>query len=154
MAKDTDKEEPKKAKKAKKDKNAVEEKPEISPLQAQFNLMSGTEKAAVIMLLLGEQQAADVIKYMAPREVNSLGTAMVSVADLSQDMVNMVLDDFVATLKTQTNLGLGTPDYVQNVFKRALGDEKAATVLGKIMPPASSKGLELSLIHISEPTRR
>ena len=143
MAKDTDKEEPKKAKKAKKDKNAVEEKPEISPLQAQFNLMSGTEKAAVIMLLLGEQQAADVIKYMAPREVNSLGTAMVSVADLSQDMVNMVLDDFVATLKTQTNLGLGTPDYVQNVFKRALGDEKAATVLGKIMPPASSKGLEI-----------
>ena len=65
----------------------------------------------------------------------------VSVADLSQDLVNMVLDDFVSTLKTQTNLGLGTPDYVQNVFKR-LGDEKAATVLGKIMPPASSKGLE------------
>ena len=49
MAKDTDKEEPKKAKKAKKDKNAVEEKPEISPLQAQFNLMSGTEKAACLL---------------------------------------------------------------------------------------------------------
>lgn len=142
MAKETEEEKPKKAK-GKKGKNAVEEKPEISPLQAQFNMMSGTEKAAVIMLLLGEQQAADVIRFMAPREVNALGSSMVSVADLSQDLVNMVLDDFVSTLKTQTNLGLGTPDYVQNVFKRALGDEKAATVLGKIMPPASSKGLEI-----------
>tara|TARA_B100001093_G_scaffold49716_1_gene42255 strand:- start:1170 stop:2252 length:1083 start_codon:yes stop_codon:yes gene_type:complete len=137
MAKKEEKEQKKKG------KNAAEEKPVISPLQAQFNVMSGTEKAAVIMLLLGEQQAADVIRFMAPREVNALGSAMVSVADLSQDLVNLVLDDFVSTLKTQTNLGLGTPNYVQNVFKRALGDEKAATVLGKIMPPASSKGLEI-----------
>lgn len=137
MAKSEEKEQKKKG------KNVAEEKPVISPLQAQFNVMSGTEKAAVIMLLLGEQQAADVIRFMAPREVNALGSAMVSVADLSQDLVNLVLDDFVSTLKTQTNLGLGTPNYVQNVFKRALGDEKAATVLGKIMPPASSKGLEI-----------
>ena len=137
MAKNEEKEQKKKG------KNVAEEKPVISPLQAQFNMMSGTEKAAVIMLLLGEQQAADVIRFMAPREVNALGSAMVSVADLSQDLVNLVLDDFVSTLKTQTNLGLGTPNYVQNVFKRALGDEKAATVLGKIMPPASSKGLEI-----------
>ena len=137
MAKKEEKEQKKKG------KNVAEEKPVISPLQAQFNVMSGTEKAAVIMLLLGEQQAADVIRFMAPREVNALGSAMVSVADLSQDLVNLVLDDFVSTLKTQTNLGLGTPNYVQNVFKRALGDEKAATVLGKIMPPASSKGLEI-----------
>jgi flagellar motor switch protein FliG len=137
MAKNEEKEQKKKG------KNVAEEKPVISPLQAQFNVMSGTEKAAVIMLLLGEQQAADVIRFMAPREVNALGSAMVSVADLSQDLVNLVLDDFVSTLKTQTNLGLGTPNYVQNVFKRALGDEKAATVLGKIMPPASSKGLEI-----------
>ena len=139
MAKNEEKEQ----KQKKKGKNVAEEKPVISPLQAQFNVMSGTEKAAVIMLLLGEQQAADVIRFMAPREVNALGSAMVSVADLSQDLVNLVLDDFVSTLKTQTSLGLGTPNYVQNVFKRALGDEKAATVLGKIMPPASSKGLEI-----------
>ena len=146
MAKDAENEEKTKKDKKKKGKNAPEPKPEISPLQQEFSAMSGTERAAVIMLLLGEQQAADVIRFMAPREVSALGTAMVGAADLSQDLVNLVLDDFVATIKTQTNLGLGTPGYVENVLKRALGDEKAATVLGKIMPPASSKGL--SLIHI------
>ena len=143
MAKDAENEEKTKKDKKKKGKNAPEPKPEISPLQQEFSAMSGTERAAVIMLLLGEQQAADVIRFMAPREVSALGTAMVGAADLSQDLVNLVLDDFVATIKTQTNLGLGTPGYVENVLKRALGDEKAATVLGKIMPPASSKGLEI-----------
>ena len=140
MAKDSAKE---KKPKVKKGKAIVDETPQISPLQAEFNRMSGTDRSAVIMLLLGEQQAADVIRFMSPREVNAVGTAMVGVADLSQDLVNLVLDDFVSTIKTQTNLGLGTPGYVENVFRRALGDEKAATVLGKIMPPASSKGLEI-----------
>ena len=146
MAKDTEKDGKKttdKKQKGKKGKNVAEVNAEISPLQLEFNAMSGTERAAVIMLLLGEQQAADVIRFMAPREVSALGTAMVGVAELSQDLVNLVLDDFVATIKTQTNLGLGTPGYVENVLKRALGDEKASTVLGKIMPPASTKGLEI-----------
>jgi flagellar motor switch protein FliG len=93
--------------------------------------------------LLGEQQAAEIIKYMDPKEVQALGAAMVSVADLSQEAVNTVLDQFVATIKKQTSLGLGTTDYVEKVFKRALGDDKAASVLGRIMPGQSSKGLDI-----------
>jgi flagellar motor switch protein FliG len=105
--------------------------------------MTSTEKAAVIMLLLGEQQAADIIKYLSPREVQALGSSMVGVVDLSQESVNFVLDDFVTTIKKQTNLGLGTTDYVETVLKRALGEDKASTVLGRILPGASSKGLEI-----------
>jgi len=112
-------------------------------LQAELDTMTSTERAAVIMLLLGEQQAADIIRYLSPREVQALGGAMVGVADLSQEAVNVVLDEFVATIKKQTNLGLGTTDYVENVLKRALGEDKAATVLGRIMPGSSSKGLEI-----------
>ena len=74
------------------------EKPEIELLPA--------ERAAVILLLLGEEQAAEIISYMSPREVQALGAHMVAVADLSQEAVNMVLDDFVATIKQQTNIGL------------------------------------------------
>jgi len=112
-------------------------------LREELDMMTSTDRAAVIMLLLGEQQAADIIRYLSPREVQSLGACMVSVADLSQECVNVVLDDFVSTIKKQTNLGLGTADYVENVFKRALGADKAATILGRIMPGSSSKGLEI-----------
>jgi len=112
-------------------------------VRQELEVMTTTERAAVIMLLLGEQQAADIIKYLSPREVQALGACMVSVADLSQEAVNIVLDDFVGTIKKQTNLGLGTVDYVENVFKRALGPDKAATVLGRIMPGSSNRGMEI-----------
>jgi flagellar motor switch protein FliG len=112
-------------------------------LQAELDGLSGTQRAAVLMLLLGEQQAAEIIRFLNPREVQALGGAMVSVADLSQEAVNVVLDDFVTTLKKQTSLGLGTGDYVEKVLKRALGEDKAASVLSRIMPGQGSKGLEI-----------
>jgi flagellar motor switch protein FliG len=112
-------------------------------LQTELDALTGAQRAAVLMLLLGEQQAAEIIRFLNPKEVQSLGAAMVSVADLSQEAVNVVLDEFVATLKKQTSLGLGTGDYVEKVLKRALGEDKASSVLSRIMPGQGSKGLEI-----------
>lgn len=112
-------------------------------LQEELAELNGTQRAAVLVLLLGEQQAADIIRYMNPKEVQALGGAMVALSDLSQEVVNAVLDDFVATLKKQTSLGLGTNEYVEKVLKRALGPDKAASVLSRIMPGQGSKGLDI-----------
>ncbi len=112
-------------------------------LRAEMANISGAQRAAVLMLLLGEQQASEIIKFLNPTEVQALGGAMVAVSDVSQEAVNEILDDFVATIKKQSSLGLGTTDYVEKVFKRALGDDKAASVLGRIMPGQSTKGLEI-----------
>ncbi|MFM1765862.1 MAG: Flagellar motor switch protein FliG [Pseudomonadota bacterium] len=112
-------------------------------LRAEMSNISGAQRAAVLMLLLGEQQASEIIKFLNPGEVQALGGAMVAVSDVSQEAVNEILDDFVATIKKQSSLGLGTTDYVEKVFKRALGDDKAASVLGRIMPGQSTKGLEI-----------
>lgn len=112
-------------------------------LRNELAALTSTQRAAVLLLLLGEQQAAEIIRYMNPKEVQALGAAMVSVVDLSQEAVNAVLDEFVMTLKRQTSLGLGTPDYVERVLKRALGDDKAASVLARILPGRGSKGLEI-----------
>jgi flagellar motor switch protein FliG len=112
-------------------------------LRKELEKLSGSQRAAVLMLLLGEQQAAEILRYLNPKEVQVLGGAMVSVAELSQEAVNVVLDDFVATLKRQTSLGLGTGDYVEKVFKRALGEDKAASVLSRVMPGQGSKGLDI-----------
>ena len=112
-------------------------------VREELETMTTTERAAVIMLLLGETQAADIIRYMNPKEVQALGSSMVGVVDLSQETVSAVLDDFVGTIKQQTNLGLGTTDYVEAVMKRALGEDKASTVLGRILPGGSTKGLEI-----------
>ena len=112
-------------------------------LERELGEMTGVQRAAVLMLLLGEQQAAEIIRFLNPKEVQALGGAMVSVSDLSQEAVNAVLDEFVATIKKQTNLGLGVHDYVETVLQRALGKDKAASVLGRILPGSSSRGLEI-----------
>ena len=57
--------------------------------------LTSTDRAAVLLLLLGEQ-AANIIKYMDPKEVQRIGAAMVSAADMSQEAVNYVLDEFVS----------------------------------------------------------
>jgi len=112
-------------------------------VREEVDSLSNTERAAVLLLLLGEQQAADIIKYLDPKEVQALGAAMVAVVDLSQEAVNLVLDDFIATIRRQTTLGLGSIDYVENVLRKALGEDKAASVLGRIMPGSASRGLEI-----------
>ena len=112
-------------------------------LRREMSELTGTQRAAVLMLLLGEEQAANIIRFLSPKEVQGLGAAMVQVAELSQEAVNAVLDEFLAEIKRQTNLGLGTSDYVDKVFLRALGDDKAASVLGRINPGHGSKGLEI-----------
>ncbi len=124
-------------------KDAVEPAPISEELKAELAALTTTQRAAVLLLLLGEQQAADIIKFLNPKEVQALGSAMVAVADLSQEAVNTVLDDFIDTFKKQTTLGFGADDYVENVLKLALGEDKAASVLRRILPSSASKGLEI-----------
>jgi len=112
-------------------------------LQAEMEAMTSTQRAAVLMLLLGEEQAAEIVKYLSPKEVQALGGAMVQAASLSQNAVNVVLDEFVDMLKKQTSLSLGNNDYVEKVMRLALGDDKANSVLNRIMPGQGTKGLDI-----------
>ncbi len=104
--------------------------------------LSNTQRAAVMLMLLGEEEAASVIRHLAPKEVQHLSAAMISVADLSQEAVSMVLDGFIATIKKQTNIGGGI-DYLESVLKNAIGEDKASSVLSRIMPASANRGLEV-----------
>lgn len=119
------------------------DEPISEQLRVELEQLTNMQRAAVLMLLLGEKEAANIISYLNPKEVQPLGAAMVSVADLSQEAISAVLDEFIATIKKQTNLGLGVHDYVETVLQRALGKDKAASVLGRILPGSSSRGLDI-----------
>ena len=117
--------------------------PMSDELKKELAEITNVQRAAVLMLLLGEDLASNIISYLDPKEVQELGAAMVSVADMSQEAVNAVLDQFVDLLKRQTSLSLGTTEYVETVLKRALGPDKASSVLSRIMPKRASRGLEI-----------
>ena len=82
-----------------------------------FDKLTGTQKSAILMMLLGEDEASEILRNLSPKEVQHLGTAMYSVQGLDQDTVNRVLDDFLAIMKEQTSLGLGAGNYIKNVLQ-------------------------------------
>ena len=116
---------------------------EVESDTSKLELLSGTQKCAILMLLLGEDEASEVLKSLSPREVQHLGNAMFSVQDVDQDTVNLVLDEFLAIIKAQTSIGLGASNYIRNVLTKALGDSKAESVLSRITPSESRKGMDI-----------
>ena len=72
-----------------------------------YDSLNGIQKSAILMMLLGEEEASEIIKNLGPKEVQALGAAMYSVQGLGQDTVNEVLDEFLYIIKQQTSLGLG-----------------------------------------------
>ena len=108
-----------------------------------FDNLSGTQKSAILMMLLGEDEASEILKNLTPKEVQHIGTAKYSVEGLDQDTVNKVLDEFLAIIKEQTSLGLGAGDYIQNVLNKALGQDRAQSILGRITPTESSNAIEI-----------
>src|SRR6056300_815110 len=108
-----------------------------------YDSLSGTQKSAILMMLLGEEEASEILRNLSPREVQHLGTAMYSVQGLDQDTVNLVLDEFLEIIKEQTSLGLGAGNYIRNVLTKALGDDKAQSVLSRITPSSSDRPIEI-----------
>ncbi len=104
--------------------------------------VAGTDRAAILLLSLGEADAAQVLKHMGPKEVQKVGTAMAALTNVSKDQVNSVLDDFVKMVETQTALGVGSEDYIRRVMIEALGAEKAGGVIDRILLGRNTKGLE------------
>lgn len=103
--------------------------------------MSGLDKAALLLLTLGEDVAAQILQHMNPKQVQIVGAAMSSVENISRPMVEYVIDDFLEQLETQTALGIGNDSYIRGMLEKALGD-KAGNVIDRILMGSGSNGLE------------
>ena len=103
--------------------------------------LSGAEKAGVLLLTLGEDVAAEILRHMGPKEVQLVGSTMATMRDISRPMVESVIDKFFDTLESQTALGIGNDSYIRGMLERALGD-KAGSVIDRILLGSASNGLE------------
>lgn len=104
--------------------------------------LDNTEQAAVFLLALGQDRAAQVLKHMGPREVQVIGTTMAGLSDITTDKVDNVLESFVNTIQTQTALGIDSDRYIRNILTDALGSDKAGSVIDRILLGRHSKGIE------------
>jgi flagellar motor switch protein FliG len=110
---------------------------------ASFRAYSGVERAAVLMMLVGEEEAAAILQKLDPEEVRQLGKAMFAVADVGEPEVQMVLDDFVGKARDRTAIGFDPKPIIETMMTRALGPEKADSVLARITPPDAQCQIDL-----------
>jgi len=111
-------------------------------LDSSASEFTGVERSAILLLTLGEEEAANVMTLMEPKEVQKIGIAMASLTNVTKVDVTRVVKDFYQIVRTATSLGLDTDDYIRNVLVKALGEDRASGLIDRILIGGHIKGLE------------
>ena len=107
----------------------AEADPEIPTPEAAASEPKGSEAAAILLMLLGDEEAADILSRLDPHDVQHLGSAMFGVADVSEGQVESVFDLFLNKAKARTTIGFGATPRIRAVMQHALGAERAESML-------------------------
>jgi flagellar motor switch protein FliG len=102
----------------------------------------GVEDAAILLMSLGEVEAAEVFKHLAPKEVQRLGETIAKMKAVTRERVDGVLDKFTVLAGGQSLLVADTDEYVKTVLRRALGDDKANLLIDRILQGSDMSGVE------------
>ena len=103
---------------------------------------TGLENAAILLMSLGEEEAAAVFKHLTPKEVQGLGATIQRMKQVSRERVDGVLEMFSTTAAEQSMLVTDTDEYVKSVLRKALGDDKANLLIDRIMQDGDTAGIE------------
>ena len=104
--------------------------------------LSKLDKAAIFLLSLGESDAAAILKHMGPKEVQRVGSAMAGLRTVQRDQVQEVMGDFIEVVGEQTGLGVGADSYIRTMLTQALGEDKANSLVDRILLGGSTSGLD------------
>lgn len=111
-------------------------------MAADKEVLTGAQKAAILLLTLGEEDAASILKHLGARDVQAVGTAMAQLKNVSKEQVEVVLTKLQEDVGQHTAIGVGTEDYIRRILVNALGENKAGGLIDRILLGRSSKGLE------------
>jgi flagellar motor switch protein FliG len=104
--------------------------------------LSKVDKAAILLLSLGETDAAQVLRHMGPKEVQRVGVAMAQMRNVHREQVEQVMSEFVAVVGDQTSLGVGSDTYIRKMLTSALGEDKANGLIDRILMGGNTSGLD------------
>ena len=103
----------------------------------------GINKGAILLLSLGEDEAVKVLKHLNPLEVQKLGMAMAKLKNVSQEQVDIVLQDFCSRATGETLLlDFDSESYARTVLQRALGEDKSTDIISRILEGSDTSGIE------------
>lgn len=102
----------------------------------------GILKSAILLMSIGEEEAAEVLKYLGPKEVQKIGSAMAALENISHDQIKGSLSEFRSEAEQRTSLGMGADNYIRSMLTKALGDDKAGNLIDRILQGGDTSGIE------------
>ncbi len=107
-----------------------------------LSTLGRVDRAAILLMALGEKDAAEILKHLGPKEVQRVGTAMASLSSVNQSQVEGVVAEFLEAVSGQTGMGLGSDAYIRNMLTQALGNDKAGALIDRILLGGNTTGLD------------
>lgn len=104
--------------------------------------LNKVDKAAILLLSLGETDAAQVLRHLGPKEVQRVGTAMAQMRNVQKAQIEQVMGEFVEIVGDQTSLGVGSDSYIRKMLTQALGEDKAGGLIDRILLGGNTSGLD------------
>ncbi len=101
----------------------------------------GLEKSAMLLLSLGEDAAAEVLKHLGPKEVQKLGHAMARIKSVPRDKIEQLVEEVEAYSIKGAGL-TADENMIRAMLTKALGDDKAANLIGRILQGGDTAGIE------------
>jgi len=106
------------------------------------NDLTDIEKAAILLISLGESDAAEILKHLGPKEVQRIGEAMSRLDNIPQSKVESVISNFLEVVSDQTGIGINNDRYIRAMLNQALGEDKAKTLIDRILFTTNTSGLD------------
>jgi len=103
---------------------------------------AGLEDSAILLMSLGEEEAAAVFRHLSPREVQSLGATIARMTSVPKDRLDAVLAKFTTLAQGRSALVADTGSYVKNVLRKALDEDKANLLIDRILQNGDISGIE------------
>lgn len=102
----------------------------------------GLTKSAILLMAIGENEAAEVFKHLGPREVQKIGTAMAALKSVTREEITGIIGEFRTQAEDQSSLTMGSDNYIRNVLRKALGDDRSASVIDRILQSGDISGID------------
>ncbi len=112
--------------------------------------MSGVRRSAILLLSLDEDSAAEVFKYLSSADVEAVSLEMARLHQVSHDEMRQVLDDFFDETEQYAAINLLSSDHIRAVLTKALGSERAETLIEDILD-ASGTSSGIDKLNLMEP---
>ena len=116
---------------------AVQEEPSYD-----VGKLEGVDKAAILLLSLSEEDAAQILKHLEPKQVQKLGSAMAKIDDMTQTKITAVHKHFIEEIQNYSTIGFQSQDFVKRALTAALDEDKAANLIDQILMGSGAKGLD------------